>query len=157
MHDSGTFLPRDNAVTRVATAAEVKQTFDHVREGLNQGALGIGMGIAYMPKTTREEILNLFNLAAERHTPIYVHMRYPGPVEPGVVDALQEVIGDAASIAELGIRSRTQVVDGSGDKCFRIEVLGEARIGDCQGEHPLGVAPTQAPRFIECLLASPEL
>jgi dihydroorotase len=97
MHDTGTFLPRDNAVSRAATPGEVSQTFDAVREGLNRGALGIGMGIAYMPKTTREEIYSIFSLAAERHTPIYVHMRNPGPVEPGVVDSLQEVIGNAAA------------------------------------------------------------
>jgi N-acyl-D-aspartate/D-glutamate deacylase len=96
LHDSGTFLPRDNAVKNAATPAEVEQVFEDVREGLNEGGLGIGMGIAYMPKTTREEILNLFDLAHSRGTAIYVHMRNPGPIEPGVIDSLQEVIGDAA-------------------------------------------------------------
>jgi N-acyl-D-aspartate/D-glutamate deacylase len=96
LHDSGTFLPRDNAVNNAATPAEVEQIFRNVQEGLNEGGLGIGMGIAYMPKTTREEILELFQLAHTRATAIYVHMRNPGPVEPGVIDSLQEVIGDAA-------------------------------------------------------------
>ena len=54
------------------------------------------MGIAYVPLATRAEILELFGLAAERKTAIYVHMRNGGPVEPGVIDALQEVIADAA-------------------------------------------------------------
>lgn len=97
MRDTGTFLPRDNSVTRVATPAEVKQTFDHVREGLGEGAPGIGMGIAYFPKASREEIFGLFSLSAERRAPIYVHMRNPGPIDPGVIDSLQEVIGNAAS------------------------------------------------------------
>jgi dihydroorotase len=97
MHDTGTFLPRDNAVTRAATPGQVAETLTSVRLGLDQHALGIGMGIAYMPKTSREEILDLFRLSAQRHGPIYVHMRNPGPVEPGVVDSLQEVIGDAAA------------------------------------------------------------
>jgi dihydroorotase len=35
-------------------------------------------------------------LAAARQTTVYVHMRNGGPVEPGVIDALQEVIADAA-------------------------------------------------------------
>jgi len=96
MRDTGTFLPRDNAVTRAATPGEVAETLNAVRVGLDQHALGIGMGIAYMPKTTREEILDIFRLSAQRHAPIYVHMRNPGPVDPGVVDSLQEVIGDAA-------------------------------------------------------------
>jgi N-acyl-D-aspartate/D-glutamate deacylase len=97
MHDTGTFLPRDNAVTRAATPGQVAETLTSVRLGLDQHALGIGMGIAYMPKTSREEILDLFRLSAQRHAPIYAHMRNPGPVEPGVVDSLQEVIGDAAA------------------------------------------------------------
>jgi N-acyl-D-aspartate/D-glutamate deacylase len=96
LHDSGTFLPRDNAVSNAATPAEVEQIFRNVQEGLNEGGLGIGMGIAYMPKTSREEILELFKLAHARATAVYVHMRNPGPVEPGVIDSLQEVIGDAA-------------------------------------------------------------
>jgi len=41
------------------------------------------MGIAYVPKASREEILEVFRLAAQRRIPIYVHMRNGGPVEPG--------------------------------------------------------------------------
>ena len=97
MHDTGTFLPRDNAVNRATTRPEARQILDNVRQGLSQGALGIGLGIAYFPKSSREEIYDLFTLAAERKTPIYVHMRNPGPIEPGVIDSLQEMIGNAAA------------------------------------------------------------
>ncbi len=97
MHDSGTLLPRDNAVTRAATPEEQRETMALVRRGLDEGALGIGMGIAYIPLVSREEILQLFQLAAARKTAVYVHMRNGGPVEPGVIDALQEVIADAAA------------------------------------------------------------
>jgi dihydroorotase len=97
LHDSGVFLPRDRAVTEHATAAEVRQIYDLVQAGLDAGALGIGLGIAYMPVVTREEILGMFRLAAARKMTCFVHMRNAGPVEPGVVDALQEVIADAAA------------------------------------------------------------
>ncbi len=97
MHDSGTLLPRDNAVKNVALMEQRKETLDLVRKGLDEGALGIGLGIAYMPLTSREEILDLFQLAANRKVPVFVHMRNPGPIEPGVVDALQEMISDAAT------------------------------------------------------------
>ena len=53
LHDSGMFLPRDNAVNNAVTPAEVQQVFRNVQEGLNEGGLGIGMGIAYMPKTSK--------------------------------------------------------------------------------------------------------
>jgi len=95
MHDSGKLLPRD-AAKRAATPEERRQVYDLVRRGLDDGALGIGMGIAYVPLATRAEILELFVLAAQRKTAIYVHIRNGGPVEPGVIDALQEVIADAA-------------------------------------------------------------
>ena len=97
LHDSGTFLPKDNAVNNVPNATQIDQILNELQQGLDQGALGIGMGIAYLPKTSREEILSVFKLDAARHTPIYVHMRNPGPIEPGVVDSLQEIIGDAAA------------------------------------------------------------
>ncbi len=95
MHDSGTLLPRDAAATRAATSDERKETYELVRQGLDEGALGIGMGIAYTPKASREEILEIFELAALRRVPVFVHIRSSGPAEPGAVDALQEVLSDA--------------------------------------------------------------
>ena len=97
MHDTGRLLPRDRAVERASTDDERRQIRDLLRSGLDQGALGIGMGIAYEPLATREEVLDIFRIAAERKTAVYVHMRGSGPVEPGAIDALQEVIADAAA------------------------------------------------------------
>jgi N-acyl-D-aspartate/D-glutamate deacylase len=97
MHDSGALLPRDAAASRTPTAEENRQIIELVRRGLDEGALGIGMGIAYVPKFSREQILEVFQLAAERRVPIYVHMRASGPIDPGVIDSLQEVLADAAA------------------------------------------------------------
>jgi N-acyl-D-aspartate/D-glutamate deacylase len=97
MHDSGTLLPRDKATERAVTAAEFQQVMERVARGVDEGALGIGMGIAYLPYESRAEVFEIFQLAAKRHVPVYVHMRNGGPVEPGVIDALQEVIADAAA------------------------------------------------------------
>jgi N-acyl-D-aspartate/D-glutamate deacylase len=97
MHDSGTLLPRDKATERAATPEEFQQILDRITHGLDEGALGIGMGIAYLPHESRAEVFEIFQLAARRKLPVYVHMRNGGPAEPGVVDALQEVIADAAA------------------------------------------------------------
>jgi N-acyl-D-aspartate/D-glutamate deacylase len=97
MHDSGGLLPRDKAVARAATPEEQREIEVLVRRGLEEGALGVGLGIAYVPLASRAEILGLFRLAAEKGTAVYVHMRNGGPVEPDVIDALQEVIADAAA------------------------------------------------------------
>ena len=124
MHDSGKLLPRDTA-KGAATPAQRQQIYDLVRRGLDDGALGIGIGIAYIPAATRAEILELFGLAAQRKTAVYVHMRNGGPVEPGVIDALQEVIADAAStgaslhvvhITSMGLRETglcLQMIEGA--------------------------------------------
>ena len=94
MHDTGTFLPRDQAKDRSSTDEETLSIINRVRQGLDDGAIGIGFGIAYVPTTAREEILRLFQLAAERRVPVFVHMR-----GDGAVAALQEVIADAAVTA----------------------------------------------------------
>jgi N-acyl-D-aspartate/D-glutamate deacylase len=96
MHDTGGLLPRDKAVERATTEDERRQIRALIARGLDDGALGIGMGIAYEPLATRDEVYQVFRLGAQRKAAIFVHMRNGGPVEPGVVDALQEVIADAA-------------------------------------------------------------
>jgi dihydroorotase len=95
--DHGGFTPSEATANRVATAEEVRRIRDDLRQGLDQGAIGIGLGINYLPKSSREEILDIFQLAADRKVPCFVHVRHGGPVEPGVEDAVQEVIADAAA------------------------------------------------------------
>jgi N-acyl-D-aspartate/D-glutamate deacylase len=92
MHDTGGLLPRDNAVTKVATTDEQRATEDAVRAGLQQGGLGVGMGIAYLPTASPAEILDVFYLAASFHRPVFVHMR-----SGDIVTELQEVIADSAA------------------------------------------------------------
>ena len=96
MHDSGGLLPRDAAANRVPTEAEHREALDLIRRSLDEGGLGIGMGIAYV-KSTRAQILDVFRLAALRRVPLFVHMRSSGPQEPGAIDSLQEVLADAAA------------------------------------------------------------
>ena len=95
--DTGTFLPRDNAISRRASQDENRRINDLIRRGLDEGALGVGFGINYVAGTTRGEILDVFEIAAERRVPCYVHLRHAGGVEPGsAIEALQEVIADTA-------------------------------------------------------------
>ena len=64
---------------------------DAVRQGLAEGALGIGMAHQYYPGATRKEILRVFELAAEERATIYTHVRSMG------VGAIQEVVADAVA------------------------------------------------------------
>jgi N-acyl-D-aspartate/D-glutamate deacylase len=92
MHDSGGLLPRDAAMNRPATPEEQKAVAAAVEKGLDEGGLGMGMGIVYTPTAGPEEILNLFYLAAKYKRPVFVHMR-----AGNVIASMQEVITDAAA------------------------------------------------------------
>ncbi len=121
MHEPGTLLPRGEAAKRAPTPAEQRDILARIKEGLDQGALGVGLGIAYVPKTTREQILEVFEVAAPYKLPCFVHMRNGGPVEPGVIDALQEVIADAAVAgAPLHVVHITSMALGETPLCLRI-------------------------------------
>src|SRR5437667_334000 len=82
----------DVAMNRAATPAEFAEVKAGMEQGLREGALGFGFGIAYLPKTPREQIYELLGMAATRKVGSFMHLRYGGPVEPGYMDALQEVI-----------------------------------------------------------------
>src|SRR4051812_7065117 len=65
---------------------------------LDQGALGIGMGINYTPAATREEVLRMFGVAARHRVPVFVHVRYAGLLDDaGGAAAIDEVVADAAA------------------------------------------------------------
>jgi len=96
MKDTGEFLPRDTAMNRRATLEERKAITAAIQKGLDEGALGMGLGLAYTPSATREEILDLFYTAAKWKRPVFVHVRDAGSAVPGIFESLQEVIGDAA-------------------------------------------------------------
>jgi N-acyl-D-aspartate/D-glutamate deacylase len=121
-HDSGTFLPRDKAITSQLTQAELKEMNDLIRRGLDDGALGVGFGIAYVPAARREEVLDVFQLAADRQVPCFVHVRSHGAVEPGsAIESVQEVIADtAATGASLHIVHITSTGLGQTAICLRM-------------------------------------
>ena len=63
--------------------------------GLAEGGLGYGFGITYTPGATRTEIFDLFESAAAREVPAYVHLR--GAEGGGTLGPFQEVIANAAA------------------------------------------------------------
>jgi dihydroorotase len=62
-----------------------------LQNGLEEGALGVGMAHGYFPGATNEEIFRVFQFAGPTLTPIFTHVRGMN------VDAMQEVIADAAA------------------------------------------------------------
>ena len=102
-HDStaegGDVLAEGGAFVRAPIAHEhLGELERRLDAALNDGALGIGMGINYTPAATREEILRTFGVAARHHATVFVHVRWAGLIEnAGGVASVQEVISDAAA------------------------------------------------------------
>jgi N-acyl-D-aspartate/D-glutamate deacylase len=91
-------LPKSGPATNEpATPEQIVRIQQQLREELDAGALGVGMGIQYTPGATRLEVIDMFRVAAERKVPVYTHMRSFGRIEPGSdIEAVEEVIGAAA-------------------------------------------------------------
>jgi dihydroorotase len=127
MHDTGTFLPHDEAAHRRATVEEKRATEDLLRRGLDEKALGIGLGIAYVPTATHPEILDVIRIAADRKATVFVHMRSPGAIEPGsVTESLQEMIADAA-ITGASIHAVHITSMANGQTGLMLEMIAGAR------------------------------
>lgn len=95
--DPSDFLPSGAGGYSVATDEELSAIRAHIRRGLNEGALGVGMGIQYAPGATRWEVLEVFREAAHHRAPVFAHVRGFGVGEPGgSVEAFLEVMGAAA-------------------------------------------------------------
>jgi N-acyl-D-aspartate/D-glutamate deacylase len=94
----GTILPKSGVATdQPATPEQIARIQQRLRDELDAGALGVGMGIQYTPGATRLEVIDMFRVAAERKLPVYTHMRSAGRVEPGsAIESVEEVIGAAA-------------------------------------------------------------
>ena len=74
---------------RAAGPAELAAMDAALRRGLNEGALGVGFGINYVPAATPAEISAMFRVAAESNVPVFVHTRASN------LGAIQEVISTA--------------------------------------------------------------
>src|SRR5207249_6262561 len=65
--------PSGPATNDPATPEQVQRMQQRLRDELNAGGLGVGMGIQYTPGATRQEIIEMFRVAAERGVPVFVH------------------------------------------------------------------------------------
>lgn len=81
-----------------ATPEQVERMVRLARRSIQEGAVGIGFGVQYVPGAHADEVLALFRVAAEMGVPCHLHTRYLGPVPPeNDIKGVQEVIADAAA------------------------------------------------------------
>src|SRR5215831_8193332 len=87
----GELIPSSGEATnKAATPEQIQHMQQRLRDQINAGGLGVGMGIQYTPGATRTEIIEMFRVAAERDMPVQVHMRGDR------VESVSEVIAAAA-------------------------------------------------------------
>jgi N-acyl-D-glutamate deacylase len=81
----------------VATPEQQEKILQLVEQGLDEGALGIGINAGYAPGYGRKEYYALADLAAKRDVATYTHLRYASNMEPkSSFEAVQELIANAA-------------------------------------------------------------
>ena len=70
------FSFNDAAFTKQMDEVEIERAMRHVGVGLDQGGLGIGLLLDYMSVAVSDlELEALFNTAADRHAPLFIHIR----------------------------------------------------------------------------------
>ena len=88
----------ERAATYEAASGEQTEAIQEtIRDGLADGALGVGLPLQYQPGASRSEIFRMFQTAAEAGVTVFSHIRYAGVVEPeSSIAAVQEMVADAA-------------------------------------------------------------
>jgi hypothetical protein len=81
----------------IATPEQQAQILKYVEQGLDEGAIGIGINAGYAPGYGNKEYFALAKLAAERDVATFTHFRYASNMEPqSSFQAVQELIANAA-------------------------------------------------------------
>lgn len=68
---------------------QMNTVLDNIKASLDEGGIGIGVPIGYLPTTKPEEMYQVFKLAGELNSLVFTHVRQPDII------SIQEVIADA--------------------------------------------------------------
>lgn len=81
----------DPAFTESLNSDQIESVMRHVRLGLDQGGIGIGLLLDYMSDAvSNAELEALFKVAAERKAPIFIHIRRGVAGDPsGLIDVIE--------------------------------------------------------------------
>ena len=148
---------REGKWTNQASPEQEDEILQLISDGLDQGALGIGLTLGYAPKARHEEIQSLSKLAARENVPIMAHTRFWGGADPGGdIAATQEIIANAITtgahwymchISLASVDNIHNMISAARQKGARIDV--EALVSET-GSTFLGaefLAPEELPNF----------
>ena len=95
MGDTGQFLPSGPGGSEQATAEQIATMEGLLEEGLRQGAVAVGFGLAYTPAATTAEFESMLHIVADHGTTAHIHVR--GGRE-GVTEAIEGAAVTGASL-----------------------------------------------------------
>ncbi len=98
MGDSGEMLPSGPGGSEPATAEQIAEMKRLIEEGLEQGAVAVGFGLAYTPAATTAEFESMLRIAADHGASAHIHVRGASSLAriPGL-EGLNEAIASAAA------------------------------------------------------------
>lgn len=73
--DPGEFLPSGDAISEAAHEEQVQDMARWIQEGLDQGAVAVGFGLAYTPAASTEEFERMMQVVADNQVSAHVHLR----------------------------------------------------------------------------------
>lgn len=81
-----------------ASSQQTASVLERVEDGLDAGALGVGVLLGYVPGSGRNEYYALHELAAARDVPTFTHARYLSNLEPdSSLEGFQEMVAVSAA------------------------------------------------------------
>ncbi|MDH5379305.1 MAG: amidohydrolase family protein [Cyclobacteriaceae bacterium] len=90
-NDPGTFTPKGKANTDKATEEQIAEMEKQIEEGLKNGAVAVGFGLAYTPGATTEEFKAMLGVAKKFGASSHIHLR-------GGLAGLNEAINSAIEV-----------------------------------------------------------
>ena len=75
MGDPGDFLPSGPGGSERATEEQIAEMERLIKEGLSQGAVAVGFGLAYTPAATTAEFESMLQIAADHGASAHIHVR----------------------------------------------------------------------------------
>ena len=106
------------------TPAIIDTVQAYVRRELDAGALGIGIGLAYIPGASGLEIYRLFEVCAERQVICFTHVR---DALPGVQEVVADAMATGASLHVVHANSSSGASQGAATWRPFLRVIREAR------------------------------
>lgn len=89
MGDKGDFLPSGPANNEAASLDQINRMKRRLEDGLREGAVAVGFGLAYTPAASTSEFETMLRVVADHGTTAHIHVK-EGP------DGVQEAIDSAA-------------------------------------------------------------